>query len=174
MVILVGVGSNLPITGIGEPLAVVRAALSALAQVGVGVVACSPWYRSAPVPLSAQPWYVNGVLQVATSHDPAALLAALHRVEADFGRRRRVVNEARGLDLDLLAYGDQVLDQPCLPHPRLHQRAFVLLPLRDLLPDWRHPVSGLGVEAMIAALPPGQRIEPVPPEKGGGDGRGAG
>lgn len=168
VVILIGVGSNLPVDGIGAPLAVVRAAVAALAGVGVEVVAVSPWYRSAPVPLSAQPWYVNGVLRVATRHDPAALLAALHRVEADFGRRRRAVNEARGLDLDLLAYGDLVLEQPCLPHPRLDQRAFVLLPLRDLLPDWRHPLSGLGVGEMIAALPPGQRIEPVPPGEVGG------
>ncbi|MBB6250206.1 2-amino-4-hydroxy-6-hydroxymethyldihydropteridine diphosphokinase [Nitrospirillum iridis] len=160
--IFVGVGSNLSVPDVGGPLEVVAAAVRALAAEGVSIAAQSPWYRSAPVPASDQPWYVNGVLRVETALDAAGLLASLHKVEADFGRVRRRVNEARGLDLDLLAYDDQVsADAPLLPHPRLHQRAFVLLPLRDLAPDWRHPVSGLDLAALIAALPPGQVTEPL-------------
>ncbi|MDE1147946.1 MAG: 2-amino-4-hydroxy-6-hydroxymethyldihydropteridine diphosphokinase [Azospirillaceae bacterium] len=158
--ILVGVGSNLSVPGIGGPREVVEAAVAALAGEGVSVAALSPWYRSAPVPLSDQPWYVNGVLSVATDLDPPALLARLHAVEEAFGRVRRQVNEARVLDLDLVAYGGYVRETaPVLPHPRMHQRAFVLLPLRDLVPGWRHPVSGLSVDALIAALPPGQMTE---------------
>lgn len=161
MAIILGVGSNLPVPGVGEPARVVVAAVAALRAAGVEVLACSPWYRSAPVPASDQPWYVNGVLVVRSALDPVGLLAVLHEVEAAFGRRRQVVNEARGLDLDLLDYDGLVAVAPILPHPRLHQRAFVLYPLRDLVPDWRHPVLGLGLGQMIAALPPGQAVEPV-------------
>lgn len=126
------------------------------------MAAVSPWYRSAPVPASDQPWYVNGVVRVETDLDAPALLAVLHRVEAAFGRVRRQVNEARGLDLDLLAYHDDVRDEaPVLPHPRLHQRAFVLLPLRDLAPGWRHPVTGMNVASLVADLPPGQVTERI-------------
>ncbi|WP_044561358.1 2-amino-4-hydroxy-6-hydroxymethyldihydropteridine diphosphokinase [Azospirillum sp. B4] len=160
--ILVGVGSNLSVSGIGGPPQVVVAAVRALAAEGLAVVAQSPWYRSAPVPASDQPWYVNGVVAVETDLDAAALLTLLHRVETAFGRVRREVNEARGLDLDLLDHHGQVRTEvPVLPHPRMHQRAFVLLPLRDLAPGWRHPVSGLDLAALIAALPPGQVTEPL-------------
>jgi 2-amino-4-hydroxy-6-hydroxymethyldihydropteridine diphosphokinase len=91
--------------------------------------------------------------------NPAALLALLHRIEASFGRSRAVRNEARVLDLDLLAWNDRVsATDPLLPHPRLHERAFVLLPLRDVAPAWRHPVSGKSVTDMIADLPPAALI----------------
>ncbi|TWB34194.1 2-amino-4-hydroxy-6-hydroxymethyldihydropteridine diphosphokinase [Nitrospirillum viridazoti] len=160
--ILVGVGSNLSVPGVGGSRDVVAAAVRALAGEGVTVVAVSPWYRSAPVPMSDQPWYVNGVVRVETDLDAPALLAVLHRVETAFGRVRRQVNEARGLDLDLLAYHDHVrAEAPVLPHPRLHQRAFVLLPLRDLAPGWRHPVTGMDVASLVAGLPPGQVTERI-------------
>ncbi|TWB63713.1 2-amino-4-hydroxy-6-hydroxymethyldihydropteridine diphosphokinase [Nitrospirillum viridazoti] len=160
--ILVGVGSNLSVPGVGGSRDVVAAAVRALAGEGVAVMAVSPWYRSAPVPMSDQPWYVNGVVRVETDLDAPALLAVLHRVETAFGRVRRQVNEARGLDLDLLAYHDHVrAEAPVLPHPRLHQRAFVLLPLRDLAPGWRHPVTGMDVASLVAGLPPGQVTERI-------------
>ena len=127
-------------------------------------VARSRWYRSAPVPPSDQPWFVNGVAAVETTLDPAALLALLHSVEARFGRVRREKNAARVLDLDLLAYGERVSapdDVPVLPHPRLHQRAFVLRPLAELAPNWRHPRLGMGVQALLAALPPQSVAEPL-------------
>ena len=100
--------------------------------------------------------------------DPAALLALLHRTEAEFGRVRRWRNEARVLDLDLLAYGDLASDGadggPVLPHPRMADRAFVLLPLAEIAPGWRHPATGQTVEALIAALPIGQAIRPMAEE----------
>jgi len=141
-----------------------EAALEALAAAGVGVRARSPWYRTAPVPASGQPDFINGVVEAATGLDPAALLSLLHRIEADFGRVRGRPNAARTLDLDLLAYGAAVRDgpdAPILPHPRLHERGFVLFPLRDVAPGWRHPKLGKGIAELIAALPPGQSCRPL-------------
>lgn len=163
--ILIGLGANLPGPQ-GEPRAACEAALRALEAAGVGILRRSRWYESRPVPPSDQPWFVNGVVSVATRREPRALLALLHRIEAAFGRRRGRPNEARPLDLDLLAYGDRVApgpEPPILPHPRLADRAFVLLPLAEVAPGWRHPVTGMTVEALIARLPPGQQARPLPP-----------
>jgi 2-amino-4-hydroxy-6-hydroxymethyldihydropteridine diphosphokinase len=163
--ILIGLGANLP-SAAGAPPATLAAALTALAEAGVGLVRRSPWYRSAPLPAGDQPWYVNGVASVATSLGPSELLAVLHRVEARFGRIRRTRNEPRPLDLDPLDYDGRLRQEPpVLPHPRLQERAFVLLPLRDVAPDWRHPASGAGLAQLIAALPPGQEIERMVDQK---------
>ncbi|HYD98999.1 MAG TPA: 2-amino-4-hydroxy-6-hydroxymethyldihydropteridine diphosphokinase [Alphaproteobacteria bacterium] len=163
MMILVAIGSNLPHPLHGPPLKVAEAALAALEAAGIRVAARSPWYETRPVPVSDQPWYVNGVAAVRTDLPPPALLARLHGIEADFGRVRSVANAARILDLDLIAYGDAVSPGPApiLPHPRMHERAFVLLPLRDIAPDWRHPITGAALDGLIAALPPDQAAEPL-------------
>ncbi len=154
--ILIGLGANLP-SAAGLPAATLAAALKALCAAGLAIERCSPWYRTAPLPAGDQPWYVNGVAAVATRLEPAEVLALLHRIEERFGRIRRERNEPRPLDLDLLDYDGLVrAAAPVLPHPRLHERAFVLLPLRDVAPEWRHPVSGAGVAELIARLPPGQ------------------
>ncbi len=157
--ILLGLGANLP-SAVGAPEATLSAALEALASAGVATIARSPCYRSAPQPPSDQPWYVNAVAAVATPIGPAELLALLHWIEERFGRVRRARDEARVLDLDLLDYDGQIRTAapPLLPHPRLAARAFVLLPLRDIVPDWRHPVTGQGVDALIAALPAAQPV----------------
>lgn len=156
--ILIGLGANLP-SAAGPPAATLAAALAALEAAGVAIERCSPWYRSAPLPAGDQPWYVNAVAMARTGLGPAALLALLHRVEASFGRTRRRRNEARVLDLDLLDYDGLVRrGPPVLPHPRLHERAFVLLPLRDVAPEWRHPIGGASVAELIAALPADQSI----------------
>jgi 2-amino-4-hydroxy-6-hydroxymethyldihydropteridine diphosphokinase len=159
--ILLGLGANLPSLEYGPPQATLAAALKALAGHGVIVERLSPWYRSAPVPAGDQPWYVNGVVAVKTGLAPAKLLEVSHGIERRFGRIRREANEARVLDLDLLDYAGLVQQVPeaVLPHPRLHERAFVLLPLRDIAPNWRHPVLGRTAAEMIAALPPGQQVE---------------
>jgi 2-amino-4-hydroxy-6-hydroxymethyldihydropteridine diphosphokinase len=163
--ILIGLGANLPSPIHGPPLATGEAALVELERRGLHIRARSPWYESAPVPISDQPWYVNAVIEVATALVPEALLALLHEVEREFGRVRREVNAARILDLDLLAYGDLVRDgpePPVLPHPRLAERAFVLLPLADLRPDWRHPATGESVRALIGRLPADQVTRRLP------------
>lgn len=156
--ILVALGANLP-SRFGPPRATLEAALARLEAVGLRVAARSPWYLTAPVPVSDQPDYVNGVAVVETERDAVATLAALHAVEAEFGRVRTVANAPRAIDLDLIAYHDIVRDAaPILPHPRMHLRAFVLYPLADVAPGWVHPVSGETVAELIAALPPGQGI----------------
>jgi 2-amino-4-hydroxy-6-hydroxymethyldihydropteridine diphosphokinase len=163
--IFVGLGANLPSPRHGTPRDTVSAALRALEVAGLTVRARSPFYESAPVPVSDQPWYVNAVAEVASDLASPDILAVLATVENVFGRTRSIRNEARVLDLDLLDCRGEVrngLEPPILPHPRLQDRAFVLLPLKDLAPDWRHPVTGRHIAALIAALPQGQRIRRVP------------
>ncbi len=91
-------------------------------------------------------------------------LAALHQIEREFGRVRGVRNAARAIDLDLIAYGDKVTrgeTVPLLPHPRMHERAFVLLPLREIAPRWYHPFLGRTVDQLIERLPRNQVARPV-------------
>jgi 2-amino-4-hydroxy-6-hydroxymethyldihydropteridine diphosphokinase len=162
--ILIALGANLSSSRHGTPQETCEAALAALQANGVRIVRRSRWYRSAPVPPSGQPPFVNGVAEVATDLPPGDLLSLLHRIEAELGRVRRERNEARVLDLDLLAYGGRISapgEVPELPHPRLADRAFVVLPLADVAPAWRHPVSGLSPAEMAARLPPGQVAEPL-------------
>ena len=142
--IVIAVGSNLSSPQFGPPRAICEAALAELSRRGIRIVSRSRWFESAPVPVSDQPWFVNGVAIVDTALAPEALLALLHDVERRFGRERREVNAARILDLDLIAYGalQRTAPPPLLPHPRLRERAFVLLPLADVAPDWRHPIDG--------------------------------
>ena len=162
--ILIGLGANLPSPRHGRPRQTLEAALGALVEDGIGVVRRSRWYESPPMPPSAQPMYVNGVAVVRTGLNPVALLAALHEIEVRLGRVRRSRNEARPIDLDILGYHRVVRRRgaaPRLPHPRLHERPFVLLPLREVAPRWRHPIDGRTVAAMIAALPVSSIAEPI-------------
>lgn len=158
--ILIGIGANLPSERFGTPVQTCEAALIALDQTeGLRVVRRSRWFESAPVPMSDQPWYVNGACIVETQMGARAVLDILHAIEAEFGRIRAEKNAARVLDLDLLAYDDFVSsfeDNMDVPHPRLHERAFVLLPLQDLVPGWVHPQSGVSLTDMIGALPDDQ------------------
>lgn len=159
--IYISLGANLA-SAACSPRATCEAALRRLDALGARVVRRSRWFRSAPVPVSDQPWFVNGVAEIGWTGSPEALLSLLHAVEAALGRQRRERNEARTIDLDVLAMGDLVRQSPpVLPHPRLHERAFVLRPLADLATKWRHPVSGRSIAEMIAALPPDQITEPL-------------
>jgi 2-amino-4-hydroxy-6-hydroxymethyldihydropteridine diphosphokinase len=123
--------------------ALLEAALAALADEGLTVAARSSWWRSAAWPDPTAPAYLNGVALVETGLTAADLLAVLHRIEARFGRVRAEANAPRTLDLDLIAHGRTVLGGPVVvPHPRAHERLFVMGPLAEAAPDWRHPVSG--------------------------------
>jgi len=162
--ILIGLGANLASPEFGAPPRSLEAAISLMAERGLRIIARSRWYRSAPVPPSDQPWFVNGVVAVETALEPAVLLELLHDIEARFGRVRREKNAARVLDLDLLDYDGRVSAEggtPVLPHPRLHERGFVLRPLAEISPDWRHPRMRRTVPALIAALPPESTAEPL-------------
>jgi 2-amino-4-hydroxy-6-hydroxymethyldihydropteridine diphosphokinase len=140
-----------------------KAAMGELGRRGIKVVRLSPWYRSAPVPAADQPWFDNAVAEVATELPADALLVVLHQVEEVFGRARSVPNAARRIDLDLLDFRGEIATEgpgkATLPHPRLTARAFVLRPLADLAPHWRHPVSGASIEELSRALPADQLIE---------------
>lgn len=162
--VLIGLGANLP-SGAGSPRETLEAAIAGLAEAGMVVTARSCWYRSAPVPRSDQPDYVNGVVRVRSDLAPARLLAALHAIERRYGRERGIPNAARSLDLDLLDHCGRIsgtAGSPLLPHPRLHLRGFVLLPLAEVAPDWRHPVSRRRVRDLIADLPRPLGAEPLP------------
>jgi 2-amino-4-hydroxy-6-hydroxymethyldihydropteridine diphosphokinase len=140
-----------------------KVALNELTRRGVEVRQLSPWYRSAPVPASEQPWFDNAVAEVATDLPADRLLALLHEVEEIFGRARSTPNAARLIDLDLLDFRGEIAPEgpgkATLPHPRLAARAFVLRPLADLAPDWRHPVSGISIGELSRALPADQFVE---------------
>lgn len=162
--ILIGLGANLP-SKIGGPAATIVAAIDELGKASAVTTARSRLYRSAPVPVSDHPWFLNEVIAVKTELTPRNLLALMHRIEAQFGRERRERDAPRTLDLDLLAYDACVQaggeGEPTLPHPRLSHRAFVLRPLAEVAPGWRHPITGETVEDLLAALPPGQIAEPI-------------
>ena len=162
MMILIAIGSNLADAGHRTSLDVCEDAVSGLAGLvgmagvaGPRLVSVSRWYRSAAVPASDQPDYINGVARLDGEIDPKTLLASLQAIERRFGRVRSVPNAARTLDLDIVAMGTLVRDapDPVLPHPRAHLRGFVLLPLRDVAPEWVEPRSGLAVQALIDGLP---------------------
>ncbi|MBL4691775.1 MAG: 2-amino-4-hydroxy-6-hydroxymethyldihydropteridine diphosphokinase [Magnetovibrio sp.] len=162
--IFIGIGANLPSKRFGAPKDTCEAACRALdALTSLDIVAKSNWFESAPVPASDQPWYINGVVQVTTDLTPFDLLQTLHAIEADFGRVRSERNAPRVLDLDVLAYNDLNLEgsQAQIPHPRLQNRAFVVLPLAQLAPRWVHPVTGQTLENMIANLPTDQVCRPL-------------
>lgn len=154
--ILIAFGANLPLHDAASPVLTCARALDAVAAVeGLDFVAVSPWYRTRPMPPDAsQPDFCNGVARFEGAPDPVALLAALHRIEAAFGRVRSVPNAARTLDLDLIDLNGLVRRDaaPILPHPRAHLRAFVLRPLLDVAPDWEHIVLKGPAGALLAAL----------------------
>lgn len=147
--ILVAIGANLAGPDGEKPLTTCRAAVSALAVMpGLRLDGVSRWYETEPVPRSDQPNYINGVARLeripGVAISPESLLASLQSIEARFGRRRGELNAARTLDLDLIDMDGLLRDapDPILPHPRAHSRAFVLLPLLDVAPDWVHPANG--------------------------------
>lgn len=157
----IGLGANL-----GDALAALRDAVSRLDRLpGTRRVALSSVYRSAPVDAGG-PDYVNAVAAVETTLEPLALLAALQGIEQAHGRERPYRNAPRTLDLDLLLHGERVLDTPTLtlPHPRLHERAFVLLPLLEVDPSARDTQGRLLADHLSAVA--GQRIERLIPEAG--------
>lgn len=150
--ILIAFGANLP-SRVGAPAQTIHASRVELARTGLQVRAMSPLYETPAWPDPHDPAYVNAVAAVETTLTPAMLLERLHDVERSFGRARGERNAPRTLDLDIVDYDGRVESgPPALPHPRIESRGFVLIPLRDVAAQWRHPASGRSVDELIAAL----------------------
>jgi 2-amino-4-hydroxy-6-hydroxymethyldihydropteridine diphosphokinase len=182
---LVAIGANLAF-GDFQPKATITAAISRFAHHGLVVSKLSSLYQTPCFPAGAGPDYLNAAAKVTLRHEQNALdvLTILHTIEAEFGRERISRWAGRTLDLDLLALGDSVLpdsktymhwqnlppadqrsqtpNQLILPHPRLADRAFVLVPLNDVAPGWQHPISHQTVAQMLAALSAEDRAVVVP------------
>ena len=157
--ILIALGANLP-SPAGKPADTLNAALAGFAVRSITTEKRSGFYQSLAWPNPSDPPFINAVAAVRTNLSPSALLAALHEVEDSFGRKRAEPNAPRTLDLDILDYDGRVEHgPPVLPHPRLEGRGFVLFPLRDVAPDWRHPVSGRSISELISALPPSDIVK---------------
>jgi 2-amino-4-hydroxy-6-hydroxymethyldihydropteridine diphosphokinase len=140
-----------------------EAALRRLPDVGLDVSRSSRWWRSAAWPDGAHPDYLNGVSLVETPLSPQGAMEALLRLEAVFGRLRGAPNDPRTLDLDLIAHGRSVLAEPglVLPHPRAHERRFVMGPLAEIAPDWIHPVLGATARDLAAGAAIGLDAAPL-------------
>ncbi len=180
--ILIAFGSNLPGPG-GSPAQIVRSAIDTLDRDAGPVTARSRLYASPAVPVSDQPDFINAVAGLETDLQPHTLMALLHDIEARFGRTRHVRWEARLLDLDLIDYrqfvtcgidavqagrsgapqaGEVARPEPlALPHPRAHERAFVLKPIAEIAPDWRHPLLNRTAADLLADVADAQSCQPL-------------
>jgi 2-amino-4-hydroxy-6-hydroxymethyldihydropteridine diphosphokinase len=173
-------GANLP-SVVGTPLETLRAAVRELEDAGVTVTAVSRVYETPCFPAGAGPDYVNFVAEVQSADAPEELLQTLHMIEARFGRVRKLRWAGRSIDLDLLAVEQEIRpdvvsvrawitlpfveqsvrapDQLILPHPRIQDRAFMLIPFADLAADWRHPILDKTVREMLDARPTDEKSE---------------
>lgn len=163
--ILIALGANIP-SQAGSPDRTLRASLAALSEKGARPFSVSRAYKTPAWPDPSDPPFVNAVAALAWDRTPAQLMTLLNVVEESFGRTRAARNAPRSLDLDLIDFHGKVeAGPPVLPHPRAAARAFVLVPLMDVAPEWRHPVSRQRVRDLIAALPQSDRasVEPLGP-----------
>ena len=158
--IYIGIGSNLNGKNNETPLQNCKKALVELKK-EVNICKISSWYKSEPIPVSNQPWFINGVIEISTDKSSLDLLEFILSIEKVFGRVREKKNEARILDLDIIDYKKKILyikNKLIIPHPRMHERSFVLQPLSELNPKWIHPIKKKGIKELIRNLNDKQKI----------------
>jgi len=159
----IGIGSNL-----GEKLENCLRAVEAIGSDARNcLVRCSRFYRTEPMGKKDQAWFINGVAAVETAMGPRELLEFLLSVEKEMGRARKERWGPRIIDLDILFYGDRVLNEEGLqiPHPRLHERRFVLVPLKEIAPGLVHPVFHRTVSQILGELDAEEKVSPIPEER---------
>jgi 2-amino-4-hydroxy-6-hydroxymethyldihydropteridine diphosphokinase len=165
--ILLALGANIP-SRFGTPNQSLNHALALLPERGVRVLQVSRLYSNPAVPASDQPDYVNCVAAVSTTIGPAELIEICLEIERELGRVRSERWEARAIDIDILDFDGQEVVSPqlTLPHPRLGERAFVLIPLLEIAPDWRHPVTGKRGVDLLARIDAVARaaVKPLAPQ----------
>jgi len=155
--VYLSLGSN-----VGDRAANLNAAIARLGAFGE-VVAVSSFYETEPVEFAAQPWFLNCAVKLDTEKMPKQLLAAILDLEQKMGRRRVQKGGPRSIDIDILLFGNSIVDTQGLtvPHPAMHQRRFVLEPLAEIAPDIRHPVFKRTIRELRDSLPPGQAVRKV-------------
>ncbi len=161
--IIIAYGANLN-SHIGDPIQTFHACLNVMRDHNIIIDEISSLWDTAPVGcLSDQGNYTNAVFTISTQMKPDDLMTTLLAIEKEFGRQRSVPNAPRPIDLDLVAYYDQIsnTDHLTLPHPRMHQRAFVLMPLQEIIPNWLHPVTGKTLNELIEVLPKDQSFRKI-------------
>jgi 2-amino-4-hydroxy-6-hydroxymethyldihydropteridine diphosphokinase len=162
--ILIALGANLP-SRYGTPAETLEAAADELEARGVRVVARSRVWLSAPVPFDPdQDWYHNSVVSVETDLPAHDLLDFMLTIEGEFGRIRSIKNAPRLLDLDLIAYHDDIIkdgERLIVPHPRMNERLFVIKPLEDISNSWVHPVSGQNITEILQNISSDQQAKPL-------------
>lgn len=158
-IVYLSLGSNL-----GDRSFNLHQAIEKLGELGK-VAAVSSFYDTEPVELTSQPWFLNCVAKLDTEKMPRQLMAAILGIEQEMGRQRKQQKGPRTIDIDILLFGSSIIDIPSItvPHPKLHQRRFVLEPLAEIAPEVRHPVLKRSAREMRDALPAGQTVKRVTP-----------
>jgi 2-amino-4-hydroxy-6-hydroxymethyldihydropteridine diphosphokinase len=154
-IVYLSLGSNL-----GDRAANLRTAIEKLADLG-SVVAVSSFYETEPVEMVAQPWFLNCAVKLDTEKMPRQLISGILNLEQTMGRQRKQQKGPRIIDIDILLFGSSIIEIPSLtiPHPKLHERRFVLEPLSEIAPDARHPVFKRTMRQLRDSLPPGQTVK---------------
>ncbi len=152
--VYLSLGSN-----VGDRAANLRTAINRVSSLG-DVMAVSSFYETEPVEFAAQPWFLNCAVELDTEKMPKQLLAGVLDIEREMGRRRVQKKGPRTLDIDILLFGNSIIQTKGLtiPHPAMHERRFVLEPLAEIAPEARHPVIKRTVRELRDALPPGQAV----------------
>ena len=152
--IIIGIGGNIKSEEGTHPIKVAMKAISYFKDYSINVTNQSSWYETEPIPKSDQPNFFNCIVLANTNLNELDVLKSLHEIEHKLGRKRRIVNEARIIDLDLIDYSNKILmnKEIIIPHPRAHQRRFVMEPLAELDKTWVHPISKININAILKNL----------------------